>query len=227
MNVLVIDDHYLIRRGFQGLLASLSPPCETLLASSLEEAEAMAMAQATCQIDIAFLDLGIPGCTGLEAMARFRDSFREVPVVVVSGTVTPETVQGALELGARGFIPKATALDETVFESAVRQILEEGLVYLPAEAQAAQCGTSAEELDACKAFGLAAREEEVFEMLMNGFPNKSIADAMNITVKGVKAHVTSLFRKAEVRTRTELIVKAHRLGVRVPVRRRKTLGDLR
>ena len=118
MQVLVVDDSRLARAVLQGVL---------------REALAGARVDAVVDLESAFyragrgrgpalvlLDLGLPGCTGLEALARFHGKYPHVPVVVVSATDDRDSIREALEAGAIGYISKSSPRD--VIIAALRQV---------------------------------------------------------------------------------------------------------
>jgi CheY-like chemotaxis protein len=96
MNVMVVEDQQVASSAFRGARISAAADLE----------EALAAAQAT-PMDAVLLDLGLPGYRGIEALKRFRQSFPQVPVVVISSNEDSQVIADALEAGASGYIPKA------------------------------------------------------------------------------------------------------------------------
>lgn len=237
LEVLVVDDHALIRKGFQLLLSSLARPCRGTFVGSVEAA--VEAVQQHGPFGIAMLDLGLPGCSGLQALDRFIARCPGTPVVVVSATVTRPIVIGALERGARGYIGKHLDLDECELEAAVRDVLERSLIYLPQglfppeEGRAStapvpelllpESDEPAEEHEdpadegVGAVFGLTRREAEVFVRIGNGHETKLIARDLGIGEKAVKRHITNIFRKAGVKSRPKLLVLMHQRGISVPI----------
>jgi DNA-binding NarL/FixJ family response regulator len=104
MNVLVVEDQQVVREVLVEVASSAFRGAKISAAADLEEA--LAAAQAT-PMDAVLLDLGLPGYRGIEALQRFRLSFPQVPVVVISSNEDSQVIADALEAGASGYIPKA------------------------------------------------------------------------------------------------------------------------
>jgi len=103
MRVLVIDDHPLIHEIMPAVLARALGEVAVHTEATLEAGLARAAAEPP---DLVLLDLGLPGCEGIDSMARFRMRFPELPVVVISANSDRELVLGALDAGAIGYVPK-------------------------------------------------------------------------------------------------------------------------
>ena len=130
MRFLIVDDHPIMRLGARQLLAAAWPQAEVVEAETL--AEAMARFQAA-PADLVLLDLAMPDTDGIEAAVRMLRLARGVPIVVFSGN--PEATHAArlLQLGVRGYLPKAQAGTELV--AAVQRVLQGGRYVTPAQAE--------------------------------------------------------------------------------------------
>jgi len=216
MKILVIDDHPLMADAIRLTLLQLSRAVDVDSAGSLEQA--FTLAAQDPQPDLVLLDLGLPDCVGLQALERFRERYPALPVVVVSGASDNESIVGALDLGAMGYIPKTAAKE--VLLNAVRLVVSGG-IYVPVEVlrtqehdvpaalQRAQPPTRPEEL------GLSARQTEVLTLLLKGMPNKLIARNLDISENTTKIHVSAVLRALGVPTRTQALIAASRLGLRL------------
>jgi DNA-binding NarL/FixJ family response regulator len=207
MNILLVEDHPMMADALSLSLGKLERPPQVRRATDL---------QAACQLaaegpdpDLVMLDLGLPGCSGIEALERFRERFPALPVVVVSGASNPSTINAALDLGAMGFIPKSAPSE--VFLSAVRLVASGG-IYVPMEALrgAPDAGPgSRSELE------LSPRQTEVLALLLKGLPNKLIARKLDISENTTKIHVSAVLHALGVATRTQALIAANRLGLRL------------
>jgi DNA-binding NarL/FixJ family response regulator len=207
MNILLVEDHPMMADALSLSLGKLERPAQVRRATDL---------QAACQLaaqgpdpDLVMLDLGLPGCSGIEALERFRERFPALPVVVVSGASNPSTINAALDLGAMGFIPKSAPSE--VFLSAVRLVASGG-IYVPLEALrgAPDAGPgSRSELE------LSPRQKEVLALLLKGLPNKLIARKLDISENTTKIHVSAVLHALGVATRTQALIAANRLGLRL------------
>jgi len=205
MRILVVDDHPAILTAMRMVLEGLEQSAEIESAHNLDAAFAAA---SRAEFDLVMLDLQMPGCSGVEALARFRERFPSQPVVVVSGVSEPRVINETLDLGAMGFIPKSTPMD--VFLNAVRLVLS-GAIYVPPEALNAPAGAprSATNLD------LSPRQREVLGLLLKGLPNKLIARKLEISENTTKIHVSAVLDALGVQSRTQAVIAASRLGLRL------------
>jgi len=227
MQFLVVDDHPLMADAIRTSLLDLDRLSEVVCVASLSAAlEASANEVA---FDLVLLDLALPDCSGPNALERFREQRAHLPVVVVSATNDADTIVGALEMGAMGFIPKTSPRD--VFRSAVRLVASGG-IYVPVEALRARGARNtgpeslitplpaAQPLDSTRAgitpsdLGLTPRQAEVLAFVLKGLPNKLIARKLDIAENTVKVHLSAVFQSLNVSSRTQALIAATRLGLR-------------
>src|SRR5262249_24901387 len=124
MKILIADDHRLVIEAVKAKLSELEADIEFVLAMSVDEL----LAGASDDIDLAMIDLNMPGAEGQAHIDEIRRRHPAVPVIVLSGYEDPAVMRSALERGVLGFIPKAYSPD--VMLSAVRLVLAGG-VYVP------------------------------------------------------------------------------------------------
>ena len=124
MQVLLIDDHTLFRRGLRMLLRDLDESLDVSEASHLEEA----LNLRGSSFDLVLLDMNMPGRNGPGMIPLIRETFATAAVVVVSGEDAPAVIREAITAGASGYIPK-TSTPELML-GALRLVLAQG-VYLP------------------------------------------------------------------------------------------------
>jgi DNA-binding NarL/FixJ family response regulator len=229
MKVLVIDDHPMMADALRLALLTLERAADVTCVGDL--ASALSATAGDAGFDLALLDLGLPDCAGHDGLARLREERPSLPVVVVSGASDPETIIGALDLGAMGFIPKTSSRD--VILNAVRLVASGG-IYVPVEAlkvRASRTGSpdtmrsplSAEPAAASASqggltpadLGLTPRQGEVLSLVLKGLPNKLIARKLDIAEGTVKAHISAVLQALKVSTRTQALIAATRLGLRL------------
>jgi DNA-binding NarL/FixJ family response regulator len=203
MRILVVDDHPLMTDVLRMVLGTLDQVAEIKTANDLDAACAIAAAG---EFDMVMLDLGLPGCSGVEAVARWREKFPALPVVVVSGASDPKVINAALDLGAMGFIPKSAPGE--VLLQAVRLVIS-GAIYVPVEALNAPPARSQASLN------LSPRQSEVLSLLLKGMSNKLIARKLDISENTTKIHVSAVLEALGVATRTQAVIAASRLGLRL------------
>lgn len=206
--IIVADDHPLFREALQQALSSM------LRGVSFTEAESFESLQAAArehdEADLVLLDLDMPGAQGFSALAWLRNQYPALPVVVVSATSDPAVMRRAVDFGASGFIPKSSPLDTIC--AAVRAVLA-GEVWLPEAALALDDDDahSEEEELARRVSSLTPQQFRVLMMLAEGMLNKQIASELDVSEATIKAHVTAIFRKLGVRSRTQAAVAARRI----------------
>jgi DNA-binding NarL/FixJ family response regulator len=138
MKILIVDDHPLIREALRHVLPGLAADIRLYDASDC--ASGLALAEQHPDLDLALLDLTLPGCTGMSALQTFRTAQPALPIVVLSGFDDSETVIAALDHGAMGFIPKSSTNE--VLLGALRLVLSGG-IYVPRQAIAGEYGLGA------------------------------------------------------------------------------------
>jgi DNA-binding NarL/FixJ family response regulator len=226
VKVLLADDHRLIIEGVKLKLAELDPAVETVVAMNLDELENLVQLH-SATLDLALIDLAMPGTHGHEHVAMLRTAAPALPVIVLSGSEDVAQMRALMDLGVQGFIPKAYSPD--VMLSAIRLVLAGG-VYIPplllsnAQAQgwqpgdprvALMAGNSAHgspsnALDGLRKL-LTERQIDVMRLLSQGKPNKLIARDLGISEGTVKIHLAAIFRALNVRNRVEAVVASRKL----------------
>lgn len=217
MKILMVDDHHMIRDGLRPVLEQLGEPGEAvtvLEAASL--AAALELAAAHPDLDLALLDLRLPGVTGFDALASLQQLSPGLPIVVMSGDNDPVVVRQALEHGALGFIPKSSA--RQVIVNALRLVLSGG-TYIPREAMqapaaAASPAGAARAPGPAGALGLTPRQAEVLALLLAGKSNKLICRELHLAEGTVKNHVAAVFKALDVTTRVQAVIAAAKLGIK-------------
>ena len=214
MRALVIDDHPLIQDAVSNVLRRLD--AEADIAVSDNCMRALDIAGSGPEPDVVFLDLALPGLSGIAALKRWRAQFPAVSVIVLTATTDQQTVLAAMSAGAAGFIPKSSSND--VMLNAVRLVLAGGK-YIPAQILAragvgnAVSGRRAAGALSPEALGLTVRQSQVLRLIAKGASNKVICRELGLAERTVKAHVTAVFRALKVSSRTQAAVEAAKLGL--------------
>jgi len=218
MKILLADDHALIRSGLRSELQALDTGIEFIDAwdaPSLREA-----LETNPDIDLALIDLTMPGMSGARSIEAVRRDYPVVPLIVLSGADTPADVQAVLRAGASGFIPKAAM--SKIMMQAIRLVLAGGQ-YLPPQVMqivpgndpaAAEVHTALSErgCEMSRLELLSPRQREVFRLLAQGLSNKSIARELDVTEGTVKSHVATIFDVLNVHNRVSAVAEARRLS---------------
>jgi len=212
MKLLIVDDHAVVREGVAAMLRLAHPDSDILQADNTETGLALSAAHA--DLDAVILDFAMPGRAGAVAIAAFGKARPDVPVIVLSASEDPADVQRALDAGALGYVPKS-ATPKTII-LALGLVLA-GEIYLPPflMTQAASGGAAPDRRPKGLA-GLTERQTEILKMLAAGLPNKTIANALRLSDKTVKAHVTAIFKALNVANRTQAANTARQAGLLGP-----------
>ncbi|MBD1556251.1 response regulator transcription factor [Vibrio sp. S9_S30] len=207
LNILIADDHALVRKG---VIAALSEH-----ESSIKCEECTCIADVMTKLsagdaDLVLLDICLPDADGFSGLESIKSSYPAVPVAILSARDDEQSVRGALEAGADGYIPKASSTQ--VMLSAIQLILE-GEVYLPSillqATQSRTNGLTGQSSSTTRsASGLTKRQQEVLHLIEKGYSNKEIAREIFCTEGTVKAHVTAIFKLLGVNSRVKAVIAA-------------------
>ncbi len=207
MNILLVDDHAIVRQGYSSLLAMMLGQAQIEEATSGEDALTAAQRQVP---DLVILDVGLPGISGIETARRLLQRWPSLRILFFSMHDELPLVRQALATGALGFITKNAA--PQVLLEAVRRCLG-GQRYIEQElATQLACAGSDDQLDP-RLREMTQREFEIFVMLAKGMPPKQIAERLCISGKTVSNNLTVLKQKLAVSSLTELVHLAIDAGV--------------
>ncbi|MFI8479613.1 response regulator transcription factor ErdR [Pseudomonas sp. NPDC078700] len=197
--ILIADDHPLFRSALQqALTLGLGPGVRLVEAASIAELESRLSDKPDW--DLVLLDLNMPGAYGFSGLVLLRGQYPQIPVVMISAQEESAVVLRSKEFGASGFIPKSSSL-ETI-QQAVRLVLDGDAWWPEISAEAQSVSAEAKAASAGLA-SLTPQQFRVLTMVCEGLLNKQIAYELGVSEATVKAHVTAIFRKLGVRTRTQ------------------------
>ncbi len=199
--ILIVDDHPLYREGMLGALRTQLGGVEVLAAGSAEEG--LEVLAGDANIDLALIDIRLPGMDGFHALGAYGQRFPSVACMLLSGVDDPELARQAMEAGASGFIYKSMSVAEVC--AAIQCALSGGIFTPRPPAQdrtAPEAGVS-----------LTLRQLEVLGLLGEGRANRDIAHALEITERTAKAHVAAILKALGVENRTQAALAARQMGV--------------
>ena len=200
---LIVDDHPLFIDALAMTLKAVAGLRRIETADCLEAALARLEAAGDLP-DVVVLDLNLPDVNGLEGLIRLRQSWRDLPVLVVSSMADNRMMSACLQAGAAGFVPKHAGRE--VFRAAF-EVLRSGRVYLP-EGYVALPVQSHQELAIARLGLLTRQQTRILQLICEGKLNKQIAFELTIAETTVKAHVTAIMRKLGVQSRTQAVLMA-------------------
>nr|WP_314877348.1 response regulator transcription factor ErdR [uncultured Pseudomonas sp.] len=197
--ILIADDHPLFRSALrQAVTLGLGPDVRLVEVASIAELETHLSDKSDW--DLVLLDLNMPGAYGFSGLVLLRGQYPQIPVVMVSAQEEAAVVVKSREFGASGFIPKSSNLEQ--IQDAVHKVLD-GEVWWPPQAFE-KVDVSAEAKAASEGLAsLTPQQFRVLTMVCEGLLNKQIAYELSVSEATIKAHVTAIFRKLGVRTRTQ------------------------
>jgi len=213
VTVVVADDQAAVREGLVLLLGTL--PGISVVGQA-EDGEAAVETVAATHPQVALMDLNMPRCDGVEATRRIRADHPGTKVVVLTTYSDDESILGALQAGALGYLTKdatraeigravlAAAAGQAVLDPAVQQRLLSAAVRAPAS----QPDHDPDELT--------PRESDVLRLIAEGKSNREIARVLFVSEATVKTHVNRIFAKTGSRDRTQAIRYAYTHGYADP-----------
>ena len=212
LEILIADDHPLFRGALQQVISQRYPNAAVHLAASV--AELQQQVELHRGIGLVLLDLHMPGALGYSALSWFIGQHPRTPVVMISANSHPDTVRRAIDHGAAGFLSKSA--DVPMMETCIEQVLA-GERGLHPGLDASGSGASLQSLDVADALAsLTPQQFRVASMLVEGLLNKQIAYELNVKEATIKAHMTEIYRKLGVQSRTQAVLALSSLAVEPP-----------
>lgn len=210
--IIIADDHPLFRTAMQQAVKQLVPEVTIVQAENLPQLQTVV--EQHKDADLILLDLQMPEAHGFSGLVFLRSHHPDIPVIVVSACEDPAIMCQAIDHEASGYIPKSSSLEDIA--SAINLVLA-GDVYLPEVARRFHHQPNAKAMDlANRLASLTPQQFRVLGMMSEGMLNKQIAYDLEVSEATVKAHVTAIFRKLGVRTRTQAVIAVQSLDIEKP-----------
>lgn len=206
-SIVIADDHPLFRQALALAVARVRPDARIIEAGTLASA-ARAVSEAD-GLALIMLDLKMPGAVGYSGIALLHAERPDVPILVVSSAEGAAAAEEARAFGAIGFLHKDS--DLTAIEAAIGRALA-GTVSPVRRPEPAGEGATIDEIRGHVA-GLTPTQLKVLIAVLGGQLNKQIAHGLGISEATVKAHMTAIMRKLDVRNRTQAALVARSLGL--------------
>ncbi|MGC4038543.1 MAG: response regulator transcription factor [Chitinophagaceae bacterium] len=199
INVLVIDDHKMIREMMMKLFAHHK---DIEIAGEAEEFDTGVQLATTVKPDIILLDINLRDKSGLDAVPLLRKASAESKIIGISMHIQPAVVKKMLALGARGYITKSSSLGE--IEKAIIAVMN-GKVYVCDEIKNI-IANQALLADTGKSLGLlTARELEIVRLIKQGNSSKQIGETLGIAKKTVEVHRLNIMKKLNIKNAAALV----------------------
>ena len=203
VNVVLVDDHDLIRGGLRRAFDAEPDFAVVGEAGSCEQARALLGEQAP---GVCVIDVNLPDGNGLELAAELRKRFSNLGIVMLTMYDDDKHLFKALDVGATAFVSKSSPSPELI--AAARHAATSPTAFTAANLAVAMRRRMSQ-----PAVRLTEREREVLELLKLGLPITAIARRIYMSPSTVKTHVSKLYEKLGASNRTQAVMEAIRLGL--------------
>lgn len=204
--ILILDDHALFRDGLQHVLTAMDEDVTVLQSDCLDHAQSAV--EQHPDLDLLLIDLDMPVNDGFEALDLFTTLHPTLPCVILSASTKRSDVTKSLENGALGFISKNSRGE--ALHGALKLILM-GETYVPYEIMHAERRTNRS-----PSIDLTTRQLQVMSLVVEGCPNKIIADRLALAEPTVKMHLSAIFKKLNVHNRSAAIAAVANNQIALP-----------
>lgn len=200
-NVLIVDDHFVVREGLK-LIIETSDSFQ-IIGEAANGEEALSFIEKK-KPDVILMDLNMPKMSGLETIEALNKKQNHTPIIILTTYNEDELMLKGIELGAKGYLLKDTDRENLfrTLEAAIRgeillqpNIMEKIVNYKRKEMHA----------DKVEENNLTEKELFVLKAIARGYKNKEIAFDMGIAERTVKAHLTNIYNKLGVNSRSEAV----------------------
>ena len=203
--IVIADDHPLFRQALTLAVQRVRPDARIVEAGTL--ASAVGAVSGADALSLILLDLKMPGAVGYSGIALLHAERPEVPILVVSSAEGASAAEEARAFGAIGFLRKDSDL------SAIEAAIATALGGARAPASAARPDDQPMDAIRQQVAGLTPTQLKVLLAVLDGQLNKQIAHTLGMSEATVKAHMTAIMRKLDVRNRTQAALVARSLGL--------------
>lgn len=214
IKVLIVDDHQIVRDGIERILTDEEDI--ELIGSVSSGKEALDFIKCNPP-HIVIADLSMPNMSGIELTSRIIAMFKDTKVLILSMFNNEEYIVGAIQAGAKGYLPKQDSTTEILLE-AIRTIANGDEFYSPSISKIVMKsfvntvknnGVG----DIAKKHQLTSREKEILKLYVEGFTNNEIAEKLNLSIFTVKTHKNNIMQKYNFKSTVEMIKFALRNNI--------------
>lgn len=209
MTILIADDHPLVREALHQSLEGEEDMKVVAEASDGEEAVKLA---SELKPNVVVMDIVMPRLNGIEATRKIKEIAPDTAILILTAYDDDEYVLGLLDAGAAGYLLKSARGRDLV--GAIRAIRAgESVLHPKIIAKLLKRATTAPVREHKASGLLSERESEILKLVTSGMSNKEIAEKLFLSQRTVKAHLTNIFNKLNVASRSEAIVKGLQWGL--------------
>jgi NarL family two-component system response regulator LiaR len=209
LTVLIADDHPLVREALHRTLAGED---DIEVVSEAGDGEEAVKLVSELKPNLVVMDIVMPKLNGIEATRKIKEIAPDTAILILTAYDDDEYVLGLLDAGAAGYLLKSARGRDLV--GAIRTIRSgESVLHPKIIAKLLKRATVAPAEEHKASDLLSERESEVLKLVTSGMSNKEIAEKLFLSQRTVKAHLTSVFNKLNVASRSEAIVKGLQWGL--------------
>jgi len=209
LTVLIADDHPLVR---EALRQALDDEQDIELVAEASDGEEAVKFASELKPNVAVMDIVMPKLNGIEATRKIKEVAPDTAILILTAYDDDEYVLGLLDAGAAGYLLKSARGRDLV--GAIRAIRSgESVLHPKIIAKLLKRATIAPAGGHKASELLSERESEVLKLVMSGMSNKEIAEKLFLSQRTIKAHLTNIFNKLNVASRSEAIVKGLQWGL--------------
>lgn len=208
INVMLADDHVLIREGIKQLLEF--DGSMKVIAEASDGIECLEKLK-NVKPDILLLDINMPNMNGIDVLKELKEKNDPLKVLILTVHSEVEYLVKAVDIGANGYILKDSGSAE--LKQAINAVIDEGSYIQPNLIPALNSRLINRDMDREKLAPLTKREVEILTQVACGMFNKEIAVNLNISERTVKNHISNIFKKIDASDRTQAAVFAIRNNI--------------
>jgi DNA-binding NarL/FixJ family response regulator len=199
VRVFLVDDHPIVRRGFQ-LLLGMEPDLE--VCGDADNAPEALASILQMQPDVAIVDLSLRASSGMDLVKQLRTQCPKIKILVFTMKAEQLYAERALRAGANGYMTKEEGAEKAI--SAVRELMQ-GKTYLSPQLTASIMSRLSYGRDERRSIDLLSdRELEILELIGNGLASRQIADQLRLSIKTVESHREHIKLKLGLKRANEL-----------------------
>jgi DNA-binding NarL/FixJ family response regulator len=202
--IAIIEDHQKIRNGMEYLIRSH----DGFSCRAYENAEVAIADFRLNKPDIVLMDIGLPGMDGIACTQLIKSEFPDVLIMMCTVYEDDEKIFRALSAGASGYILKRSAGDHLI--QSIKELHDGGAPMSSTIAKKVVVSFQKQDASAKESPLLTDRENEVLDLLAQGFRNKEIAAHLFVSVNTIRTHIYNIYEKLHVQNRVEALNKTGR-----------------
>ncbi len=207
INILLVDDHAVLREGLRALLNS--EPDMHVIGGAGDGREALGLVD-SLKPDVVVADISMPKLNGIETVRQLRQAHPQLKLIILSMHATHAYVTEALQAGANGYVVKQADATEVV--NAIRAVMGGGAYLSPTISKDLIDDYLSRAPTQKSAFKLTTREREVAQLIAEGHSTRDISEALTVSVKTVETHRANILRKLNAKSTADIVKYALKRG---------------